>query len=117
MKTSCLRTLRELPAHERQNATLESPADFSLSRNCKPLSPWTQLSSITIQRVIALSPPSLRAIPSRSSPSPFSLAWFISCISSVSNSPNSAWARLHTQRFAQPCSKPPRAISQLSIRN
>jgi CHAT domain-containing protein len=25
-----LRTLRELPAHERQNATLESPADFSL---------------------------------------------------------------------------------------
>src|SRR6266705_2466014 len=27
-----LRTLRELPAHERENATLEAPADFSLSR-------------------------------------------------------------------------------------
>src|SRR5580704_6429549 len=27
-----LRTLRELPAHERQNATLESPADFSLEQ-------------------------------------------------------------------------------------
>jgi CHAT domain-containing protein len=27
-----LRTLRELPAHERENATLESPADFSLDR-------------------------------------------------------------------------------------
>jgi CHAT domain-containing protein len=27
-----LRTLRELPAHERENATLEAPADFSLER-------------------------------------------------------------------------------------
>jgi len=27
-----LRTLRELPAHERENATLEGPADFSLQR-------------------------------------------------------------------------------------
>ncbi|HET8925756.1 MAG TPA: CHAT domain-containing protein [Candidatus Acidoferrum sp.] len=27
-----LRTLRELPAHERENATLEAPADFSLSK-------------------------------------------------------------------------------------
>ena len=27
-----LRTLRELPAHERENATLEAPADFSLTR-------------------------------------------------------------------------------------
>ncbi len=27
-----LRTLRELPAHERENATLEAPADFSLDR-------------------------------------------------------------------------------------
>jgi len=27
-----LRTLRELPAHERENATLEAPADFSLAR-------------------------------------------------------------------------------------
>ena len=27
-----LRTLRELPAHERENATLEGPADFSLSK-------------------------------------------------------------------------------------
>jgi CHAT domain-containing protein len=27
-----LRTLRELPAHERENATLEPPADFSLSK-------------------------------------------------------------------------------------
>jgi CHAT domain-containing protein len=27
-----LRTLRELPAHERENATLESPADFSLEK-------------------------------------------------------------------------------------
>jgi CHAT domain-containing protein/predicted negative regulator of RcsB-dependent stress response len=27
-----LRTLRELPAHERENATLEAPADFSLQR-------------------------------------------------------------------------------------
>jgi len=27
-----LRTLRELPAHERQNATLETPADFSLKK-------------------------------------------------------------------------------------
>src|SRR5437879_7275974 len=27
-----LRTLRELPAHERENATLEAPADFSLAK-------------------------------------------------------------------------------------
>src|SRR3989440_1279158 len=27
-----MRTLRELPAHERENATLEAPADFSLAR-------------------------------------------------------------------------------------
>jgi CHAT domain-containing protein/tetratricopeptide (TPR) repeat protein len=27
-----MRTLRELPAHERENATLESPADFSLAK-------------------------------------------------------------------------------------
>src|SRR4029077_21058479 len=27
-----LRTLRELPAHERENATLEAPADFSLEK-------------------------------------------------------------------------------------
>src|SRR5437016_11853513 len=27
-----MRTLRELPAHERENATLEAPADFSLAK-------------------------------------------------------------------------------------
>jgi CHAT domain-containing protein len=31
-ETELLRTLRELPAHERENATLEGPSDFSLQR-------------------------------------------------------------------------------------
>ncbi|MGB2621095.1 MAG: CHAT domain-containing tetratricopeptide repeat protein [Candidatus Acidiferrum sp.] len=31
-ESELLRTLRELPAHERENATLESPADFSLEK-------------------------------------------------------------------------------------
>src|SRR5438046_9652008 len=33
-----MRTLRELPAHERENATLEAPTDFSLSylQECVP---------------------------------------------------------------------------------
>src|SRR5260221_5493930 len=31
-ETELLRTLRELPAHERENATLEAPADFSVAK-------------------------------------------------------------------------------------
>jgi CHAT domain-containing protein len=38
-----LRTLRELPANERENATLEAPADFSLSRLQAALPPDTAL--------------------------------------------------------------------------
>lgn len=38
-----LRTLRELPANERENATLEAPADFSLARLQSTLPPHTAL--------------------------------------------------------------------------
>ena len=38
-----LRTLRELPANERENATLEAPADFSLARLQATLPPDTAL--------------------------------------------------------------------------
>jgi tetratricopeptide (TPR) repeat protein len=38
-----LRTLRELPANERENATLEAPADFSLARLQSTLPPDTLL--------------------------------------------------------------------------
>ncbi|HXJ06242.1 MAG TPA: CHAT domain-containing protein [Candidatus Acidoferrum sp.] len=38
-----LRTLRELPAHERENATLEAPADFSLDALQSVLPPDTAL--------------------------------------------------------------------------
>ncbi|PYU78051.1 MAG: hypothetical protein DMG51_19420, partial [Acidobacteria bacterium] len=38
-----MRTLRELPAHERENATLEAPADFSLAKLQAHLPPDTML--------------------------------------------------------------------------
>jgi CHAT domain-containing protein len=42
-ESELLRALRELPAHERENATLEAPADFSVARLQAALPPETAL--------------------------------------------------------------------------